>query len=130
VLMISQSSSEQSICFVVPDSSAAAVINALQTEFRRELEHQQIDAIQARGAINILAVVGSGMRGTPGLAARVFAAVARAGINVIAIAQGSSEVNISLVVADADVVPALRAIHDIFELHLPTSQRTHWALPQ
>jgi aspartate kinase len=130
VLMISQSSSEQSICFVVPDSSAAAVVNALQTEFRRELEHQQIDAIQPRGSINILAVVGSGMRGTPGLAARVFAAVAQAGINVIAIAQGSSEVNISLVVVDEDVVPALRAIHDIFELHLPTSQRTHRALPQ
>jgi aspartokinase len=49
---------------------------------------------------------------------------------VIAIAQGSSEVNISLVVVDEDVVPALRAIHDIFELHLPTSQRTHRALPQ
>jgi aspartokinase len=65
------------------------------------------------------------MRGTPGLAARVFTAVAQVGINVIAIAQGSSEANISLVVIDADATSALRAIHDIFELHIPTEERVH-----
>jgi aspartate kinase len=125
VLMISQSSSEQSICFVVPESSAGEVIAALREEFRRELERHYIDAIHGMSHINIVAVVGSGMRGTPGLAARVFTAVSQAGINVIAIAQGSSEANISLVVIDADVTPALRAIHDIFELHIPTEERTH-----
>ncbi|BAL99060.1 MULTISPECIES: aspartate kinase [Caldilinea] len=125
VLMISQSSSEQSICFVVPESSAEAVIAALHEEFRRELEHHYIDSIYGMPRINIIAVVGSGMRGTPGLAARVFTAVAQVGINVIAIAQGSSEANISLVVVDADVTSALRAIHDIFELHLPTEERMH-----
>ncbi len=123
VLMISQSSSEQSICFVVPEASAESVIAALHEEFRRELEHRYIDSIYGMPHINIIAVVGSGMRGTPGLAARVFTAVAQAGINVIAIAQGSSEANISLVVVDADVTSALRAIHDIFELHLPTEER-------
>lgn len=125
VLMISQSSSEQSICFVVPESAANEVIAALREEFQRELERHYIDAIHGMAHINIVAVVGSGMRGTPGLAARVFTAVSQAGINVIAIAQGSSEANISLVVIDADVTPALRAIHDIFELHIPTEERIH-----
>lgn len=125
VLMISQSSSEQSICFVVPESSASAVIAALNEEFRRELELHYIDSIHGMSHINIVAVVGSGMRGTPGLAARVFTAVAQVGINVIAIAQGSSEANISLVVIDADATSALRAIHDIFELHIPTEERVH-----
>ncbi|MBW7883460.1 MAG: aspartate kinase, partial [Caldilineaceae bacterium] len=125
VLMISQSSSEQSICFVVPESAAAAVIKALQDEFQRELDRHYIDKIYGMSHINIVAVVGSGMRGTPGLAAQVFTAVAQKGINVIAIAQGSSEANISLVVVDADVTEALRAIHDIFELHRPTEERVH-----
>ncbi|MCB0050269.1 MAG: aspartate kinase, partial [Caldilinea sp.] len=124
VLMISQSSSEQSICFVVPESSADEVIAALRGEFQRELERHYIDEIHGMSHINIVAVVGSGMRGTPGLAANVFTAVARSGINVIAIAQGSSEANISLVVIDADVTASLRAIHDIFELHVPTEQRS------
>ncbi|MFZ1768185.1 MAG: aspartate kinase, partial [Caldilinea sp.] len=125
VLMISQSSSEQSICFVVPETSAHEVIAALREEFQRELERHYIDDIHGMSHINIVAVVGSGMRGTPGLAARVFTAVATAGLNVIAIAQGSSEANISLVVVDADVTSALRAIHDIFELHVPTEERAH-----
>ena len=127
VLMISQSSSEQSICFVVPDSNAEMVLKALHEEFQRELERHYIDQITGMPHINIVAVVGSGMRGTPGLAARVFTAVAKHGINVVAIAQGSSEANISLVVVDSDATQVVRAIHDIFELHLPTEERSaHW----
>lgn len=125
VLMISQSSSEQSICFVVPDSSAEAVLKELRDEFSRELERRYIDDIHGMPHINIVAVVGTGMRGTPGLAARVFTSVASHGINVIAIAQGASEANISLVVVDSDSTQVVRAIHDIFELHLPTEQRSH-----
>ncbi len=125
VLMISQSSSEQSICFVVPETSAETVQKELRDEFAKELERRYIDDIHGMPHINIVAVVGSGMRGTPGLAARVFTAVAAHGINVIAIAQGSSEANISLVVVDSDSTAAVRAIHDIFELHLPTEQRSH-----
>jgi len=125
VLMISQSSSEQSICFVVPGDAADAVTKELREEFSRELERRYIDDIHAMPHINIVAVVGSGMRGTPGLAARVFSSVAAHGINVIAIAQGASEANISLVVVDNDATEAVRAIHDIFELHLPTEQRSH-----
>jgi bifunctional aspartokinase / homoserine dehydrogenase 1 len=127
VLMISQSSSEQSICFVVPEASAPTVINALRTEFKTELERHYIDQIDGHGDVAIIAVVGSGMRGTPGLAASIFQAVGSHSINVIAIAQGSSEANVSLVVEAARAADAVRAIHDIFELHKPTSERVKTA---
>ncbi len=124
VLMISQSSSEHSICFVVPEVDAAKVLTALRAEFRRELERGYIDRIDGQSNIVIVAVVGSGMRGTPGLAAGIFNAVGNHSINVIAIAQGSSEANVSLVVADADANAAVRSIHDLFELHKPTAERS------
>jgi aspartate kinase len=125
VLMISQSSSEQSICFVVPEDAAATVINALRTEFKSELERHYIDEIDGHSQVAIIAVVGSGMRGTPGLAAGIFNAVGGERINVIAIAQGSSEANVSLVVEEAHAAEAVRAIHDIFELHKPTAERSY-----
>jgi aspartokinase/homoserine dehydrogenase 1 len=127
VLMISQSSSEQSICFVVPEAVAETVTRALRAEFKTELERHYIDDISAHGNVAITAVVGSGMRGTPGLAANIFQAVGSERINVIAIAQGSSEANVSLVV-DADrAADAVRAIHDIFELDKPTGARARRA---
>jgi len=124
VLMISQSSSEQSICFVVPQASAGAVIDALRSEFTQELRQDYIDQINGQPDIVIVAIVGSGMRGTPGLAAGIFKAVGDGDINVIAIAQGSSEANVSIVVEDGDANAAVRAIHDLFELHKPTAERT------
>jgi aspartate kinase len=123
VLMISQSSSEQSICFVVPESAANTVIDALRAEFKLELERHHVDEIDGHASVAIIAVVGSGMRGTPGLAAGIFHAVGAAQINVIAIAQGSSEANVSLVVEESRAADAVRAIHDIFELHKPTAER-------
>ncbi|MEZ4559935.1 MAG: aspartate kinase [Caldilineaceae bacterium] len=123
VLMISQSSSEQSICFVVPQSSADDVISALREEFERELERHYIDEISGHANVVIVAVVGSGMRGTPGLAAGIFNAVGAHKINVIAIAQGSSEANVSLVIDDADTAKAVQSIHDTFELYKPTHER-------
>ena len=116
VLMISLSSSEQSICFVVPDAAAPAVVAALQAEFDRELERRYIDEIAEHPDIVIVAVVGSGMKGTPGIAAKLFTALGSHSINVIAIAQGASEANISLVVAEGDADQAVRSIHDAFEL--------------
>ena len=123
VLMISQSSSEQSICFVVPQSSADDVISALREEFERELDRHYIDEISGHANVVIVAVVGSGMRGTPGLAAGIFNAVGAHKINVIAIAQGSSEANVSLVIDDADTAKAVQSIHDTFELYKPTHER-------
>jgi aspartokinase/homoserine dehydrogenase 1 len=123
VLMISQSSSEQSICFVVPQSSAGDVISALREEFERELDRHYIDEISDHANVVIVAVVGSGMRGTPGLAAGIFNAVGAHKINVIAIAQGSSEANVSLVIDDADTARAVQSIHDTFELYKPSHER-------
>ncbi len=117
VLMISQASSEQSICFVIPAPDVPRVLESLNDEMERELRRGFIDRIWSLDDIVIIAVVGQAMRGTPGIAARVFGALGEAGINVIAIAQGSSEVNISLVVATGQADEAVRRIHDAFELH-------------
>ncbi len=117
VLMISQASSEQSICFVIPANDVPHVMESLHEELERELRRGFIDRIWSLDNIVIVAVVGQAMRGTPGIAARVFGALGEAGINVIAIAQGSSEVNISLVVAVDQADEAVRRIHDAFELH-------------
>ena len=116
VLMISQSSSEQSICFVVPGKEGERVAQALRSEFERELGQHLIEDIHSQNEIVIVAVVGSGMKGTPGIAARVFNALGSHKINVIAIAQGASEANISLVVIRAAADIAVQAIHDAFEL--------------
>lgn len=116
VLMISQSSSEQNICFVVPTDDVAKVLATLQDEMARELERRDIERIWSQDNIVILAVVGAGMKGTPGIASRVFGALGAHHINVIAIAQGSSEYNISLVVAQGDTDEALRYIHEEFKL--------------
>lgn len=114
VLMISQSSSEQSICFCIPDSDAPQVTETLEEAFALELERHFIDRIRAEPEIVIIAVVGAGMRGTPGISGRVFSALGKAEINVIALAQGSSEVNISLVVSEEDADEAVRRIHGAF----------------
>jgi aspartate kinase len=111
VLMISQSSSEQSICFVIPTAGAEQVIRSIEDEVALELLRGDIDKVWARGRIVIVTVIGSGMRETPGVSARVFGALGKAGINVIAIAQGSSEFSISMVVSANDANQAVRAIH-------------------
>jgi aspartokinase/homoserine dehydrogenase 1 len=116
VLMISQSSSEQSICFVVPTDGVEEVLGALQEEMARELERRDIERIWSQDDIVILAVVGAGMKGTPGISSRVFGALGAHRINVVAIAQGSSEFNISLVVAQGDGDEAVRHIHEEFKL--------------
>jgi aspartate kinase len=116
VLMISQSSSEQGICFVVSTSDKDRVLAALQEEMALELDRRDIERIQPQDEIVIVAVVGAGMKGTPGIASRVFGALGTHRINVIAIAQGSSEFNISLVVAQDDGDEAVRCIHEEFRL--------------
>ncbi len=111
VLMISQASSEQSICFVIPTESAEEVVHTLQEEMARELSRRDIDRIWSDDGIVIISAIGTGMRGTPGISARLFGALGSAGINVIAIAQGSSECSISLVVDAADATRAVQQIH-------------------
>lgn len=113
VSLISQASSEQSICFTLPFSAVNDVLNSAKSEFRVELERRDIDRIWALENVVIVTAVGVGMRHTPGIAGRIFTALGESGINVIAIAQGSSEVSISMVVDAADADESVRAIHDL-----------------
>jgi aspartokinase/homoserine dehydrogenase 1 len=116
VVMISQASSEQSICCVVRAAEAARGESALKQAFEPELQRGQVQAITLTSGISVLAAVGDGMAGTPGVAARLFGALAHARVNVRAIAQGASERNISVAVADRDAIRALRAAHASFWL--------------
>ena len=114
VLMISQASSENSICLVVPNDSVGRLETALRQMFSRELARHDVEKVEIVAPVAIVSAVGEGMRGTPGVAARVFGAIARAKVNVVAIAQGSSELNISLVVHEKDREAAVRAVHREF----------------
>ena len=111
VLMISQASSEQSICFVIPTDAVAGVIAAIEDEMALELARRDIDRVWSMDDVVIVTAVGAGMRGTPGVAARLFGALAQKDINIIAIAQGSSECGISLVVAADQATDAVRQLH-------------------
>lgn len=116
VLMISQASSEQSICFVVPTPEVKKVVQVLESDLAREIERRDLERIKWEDNTVILAVVGAGMKGTPGVSARLFGALGRGKINIIAIAQGSSEFNISVVVAQGDADQAVQSIHQEFAL--------------
>lgn len=111
VLMISQASSEQSICFVIPTDVTPPVVRALEEEMARELARRDIDRIWSWDDVVIVTAVGAGLRNTPGIAARIFSALGKVNINIIAIAQGSSECSLSMVVAAQDAAEAVRQIH-------------------
>ena len=116
VTLISQASSEHSICIAVPQDVAERAREVITDAFAEELETGQIQSVDVQEAQSIVAVVGDGMAGTPGIAARFFGTLGRAGINVRAIAQGSSERNISAVVDSGESTKALRAAHSGFYL--------------
>ena len=103
--------------FVVSNSDSVNATKALEREFKYELEQNIIDKIKAEDKVAIVAVVGLGMSGTRGVSARVFTCIYKEDINVRAIAQGSSELNISIVINEDDAVRALRAIHRKYSLH-------------
>jgi len=111
VLMISQASSEQSICFVIPTETVPGVLQSIESEMELELSRRDIDRVWAQPDIVIVTAVGAGLRNTPGIAGRIFSALGQEGINVIAIAQGSSEYSISIVVAEVDANNAVQQIH-------------------
>lgn len=116
VVMISQGSSEHSICFVVPDAHAEAARHAVEEAFFAERHHGQIQTVDVHPDCTVLAVVGDRMAGTPGVAAKFFGALGNAGINIRAVAQGSSERNISIVIDRKEAQRALRAVHSGFYL--------------
>jgi aspartokinase/homoserine dehydrogenase 1 len=113
ILMISQSSSEQSFCFTVVDSHAPKVKAAVEDELAAEISHRDVDSVDVVDDIVIVTVVGSGMRNQPGIAGRVFTRMGDSGVNVLAIAQGSSECSISFVVAENDLKMAVTKLHDL-----------------
>jgi len=122
VLLISQSSSQNDICFVVPAAVAGRTVEALRREFAQDLEHETVEHITLDPTIAIVAVVGEKMRGIPGIVGRTFGALGRENVSIIAIAQGSSECNISVVVARKDMKAALLAAHTEFQLGALPSQ--------
>jgi aspartokinase/homoserine dehydrogenase 1 len=116
VLLISQSSSENDICFIVDSTDAAHTVKALRQAFAHDLAHQQVEHITVNSSVAIIAVVGERMRGTPGIAARTLSALGKEHINIIAIAQGSSEYNVSFVVDAKDLRASVLTVHSEFKL--------------
>lgn len=116
VMMISQASSEHNVCIIVPRKDCAAGTKALREEFSTDIAKKVIDDVSVKDPVSIVAVVGEGMIGSKGIAGRTFDAVAKADVNIIAIAQGSSELNISFVVEQQDAKRAVQAVHDAFHL--------------
>ncbi|HSR17095.1 MAG TPA: bifunctional aspartate kinase/homoserine dehydrogenase I, partial [Ignavibacteriaceae bacterium] len=116
VILISQASSEHSICFAVLPQYSEDAKRAIEDELRFEIKDKLVSEILTEKNLSIIAVVGENMRKTPGISGKVFQALGRNGINVVAIAQGSSELNISAVVPKVDEEKALNALHDAFFL--------------
>jgi len=116
VIMISQASSEHSICFAVQSKDAALACEAIRSEFEAEMIAGKIDQLEQTDGLTIIAAVGENMAGIPGIAGKLFGALGQNSINVIAIAQGSSERNVSLVVNSSDAVKAVNVIHSAFYL--------------
>ncbi len=113
VLMISQSSSEQSFCFTVVDDKAVAVKHAVEQELSAEIARHNVDKVDIMTDVVIVTVVGAGMRGTPGIAGKVFTVMGDNRINVLTIAQGSSECSISFVIHESDLQTAVLRLHDL-----------------
>ncbi|MCS6973620.1 MAG: bifunctional aspartate kinase/homoserine dehydrogenase I [Cyclobacteriaceae bacterium] len=116
VILISQASSEHSICLAVEAGAGKRALRALEREFRHELRDKHIDHIYLGEDHSIIAVVGDGMKHQPGTSGRMFSALGKNGVNVVAIAQGSSERNISAVIRNTDTAKAVAALHDAFFL--------------
>ena len=116
VLMVTQASSEYSLCLAVLPQAAPAAKLAIEEELRYEIRDRQIDGVLVEGDLSAVAIVGENMRKSTGISGKLFQALGKNGINVVAIAQGSSELNISTVVAKGDEAKALNALHDAFFL--------------
>jgi aspartokinase/homoserine dehydrogenase 1 len=120
VMLISQGSSEHSICFAVREPVADAVRKVVEQAFAVELAQGQVQRVGVTPESAIIAVVGDGMSGVPGSAGRFFRTLGKSGVNVRAIAQGASERNISAVISAKDMTKALRAVHSSFYLSAKT----------
>ena len=114
VMMITQGSSEHSICAIILPEDGERAARAIKEEFALQILQRQVDDVHVESGLSIIAVTGDQMRNVPGIAGNVFHALGDYGVNVVAIAQGSSERNISIVVRGSEVVRGMQAIHDRF----------------
>ncbi len=109
---MTSSSYTQSFCFLVRQSELDLTREALEEALELEITHGYLKPLEIDTEVGLVAVVGEGMRGTPGLAGRIFTAISRHNINIIAIAQGSSELTIAIVIHRKDLEQAVRSIHE------------------
>ena len=116
VILISQASSENSISFAIDSSSSSKAETAIRQEFEREIQHDQINKITIEENLAIVAIVGENMKHATGVAGKLFNTIGKNGINIIAIAQGASELNISWVVKISDLRKTLNVVHESFFL--------------
>ena len=116
IILITQASSEHSICFAIDPKDAEQAKNILDEEFFIELHNNKLDKIIIERNLSVIAIVGENMKMTPGISGKMFSALGRNGVNVVAIAQGSSEYNLSVVVPQSDLAKAMNALHDSFFL--------------
>jgi bifunctional aspartokinase / homoserine dehydrogenase 1 len=114
IIMITQGSSEHSICFAVAPEDAEPAVAAIREEFALQILQRQIEEIVIEHDLSIVAVIGERMRHAQGLSGRLFGSLGAAGVNVVAIAQGSSERNISIVVSQSQVADTIKAAHKEF----------------
>lgn len=114
VILISQASSEHSICFAIDPRGAENVKAILDAEFATEIAHGHIDNIAIERDLSVIATVGEGMRKSSGIAGKLFSVLGKNGVNIVAVAQGSSEINISVVINKNNLSKALNALHNIF----------------
>lgn len=114
VVLISQASSEHSICFAVDPKTAKNVKEILETGLSVEIANKDIDNITVQENLSVIAIVGEGMKASSGISGKLFSVLGRNGVNVIATAQGSSELNISVVIQKKDLSKSLNAIHESF----------------
>jgi len=114
VVLITQSSSEHSITFAVKPADALKALAIISKEFELELHAKKLEYPQVENGLSVLAIVGENMKHTPGMSGKLFHALGRNGVNVRAIAQGSSEYNISVILSKTDLSKAVNAVHDAF----------------
>ena len=116
VILISQASSENSISIVIDTAQTELAREAIETEFAREIELRQINSANIENEMAVVAIVGEGMKKTTGISGQLFNSLGKNGVNVFAIAQGGSEINISIVIKEKDIRKAMNVIHEAFFL--------------
>ncbi|NJN25842.1 MAG: bifunctional aspartate kinase/homoserine dehydrogenase I [Cyclobacteriaceae bacterium] len=116
LILITQASSEHSICFAIDPADGILAKKVIESEFEREIESGKIDNVTVEENMSIVAIIGENMAKTPGISGKLFNSLGKNGINVAAIAQGSSEINLSIVIAQKDISKTLNTIHEVFFL--------------